>query len=222
MIRGVFFDANGVLYSRAESPARLALRLLHARGLGARLSKDACERLETLEGQATIGRISAASYWDAFLRAHGVADGPDRARLREAILAHSRRVEVSPEAAPTLGELKRRGFILGVITDTIYPPEWKLEWLAQAGVAGVLDAVACSTVVGARKPYPAIYLHALARTGVKPAEGAFIGHEARELEGAHALEMTTVAVNHTSGVTADYYARSLADLLELTIFQRSR
>lgn len=218
MIRGVFLDANGVLYSRAESDTRLAQRLLHERGLNAQLSRDAHERLEMLQGQATVGRINAATYWDEFLRAHGVGDDLDRTRLREAILSHSSLVEVAPEAGPTLAELKRRGFILGVITNTIYPPEWKLEWLSQAGVAGVLDVVACSTAVGAQKPDPAIFLQAVAQIGLSPPECAFVGHDRREIDAARRMGMVTVAVGEDAREGANYFVPSLAGLLVLSIF----
>ncbi len=116
--------------------------------------------------------------------------------------------------------LKQRGFILGIVTDTMYPVEWKMSWLTKAGVAEFIDVIACSTVLGAHKPNPEIYLDALRQTGLQPSESAFVGHDAGELEGARRAGMTTVAVNHDPNAKADHYAKSLLDLLNVPMFQR--
>jgi FMN phosphatase YigB (HAD superfamily) len=117
--------------------------------------------------------------------------------------------------------LKQRGFILGIVTDTMYPLEWKMNWLAAVGVAEFVDVVACSTVVGAHKPNPEIYLNALQQAKMQPREAAFVGHAADELDGARRVGMQTVAVNYNSGTQADYYAKSLMDLLNVPIFQKN-
>jgi FMN phosphatase YigB (HAD superfamily) len=55
---------------------------------------------------------------------------------------------------------------MGVVTDTMYPLEWEVGWLAQAGLDGLIDAVACSSELGRGMPDPAIYDDALARLGL--------------------------------------------------------
>ncbi len=222
MMRGVFFDAHGVLYDRHESTGRFAARLVAERGCAPELPTLEKERLKAFNTAASTGRISAEAYWDEFLRAHGVATEGERASLIKNIMEHAHQVFPLPGVAATLAALKQRGVILGIITDTMYPLEWKMAWLAKAGVAEFVDALACSTVVGARKPDEAIYLDAVSRARLTPAEAAFVGHDARELEGARRAGMLTVAVNHDPEARADYYARSLPDLLTLPIFQPGR
>lgn len=95
-----------------------------------------------------------------------------------------------------------------------------MRWLAQVGVAEFIDAIARSTVVGAHKPDAAIYLDALHQTKLTPRETAFVSHSAAGLAGAQRVGMITVAVNYDPGTQAEYYARSLPDLLTLPIFQR--
>jgi putative hydrolase of the HAD superfamily len=119
-----------------------------------------------------------------------------------------------------LAELKRRGFVLGIVTDTMYPVEWKMSWLDKVGVAEFIDVVSCSSVLGAHKPNPEIYLNALAQARLTPPESAFVGHNAYELEGARRVGMATVAVNYDQGVHADYFCGSLPDLLQVPIFQK--
>lgn len=220
MIKGVFFDAHGVLYDRREPTERYALRLLTERGYSAELSAVDRTRLRALRDQATIGRRSPHDYWDAHLAAHGVPKG-ERAPMVSQILRHADEVIAMPEAAATLAALKVRGFLLGVITDTMYPLPVKMGWLARAGLADYFHVISCSTALGARKPDPRIYLDALARARLTAAEAAFVGHEARELEGARRVGMVTVAAFCGPNATADYRVAALPNLLDLPIFRPS-
>jgi putative hydrolase of the HAD superfamily len=80
--------------------------------------------------------------------------------------------------------------------------------------------VACSTAVGTRKPARAIYQHALDALGLPPGDVAFVGHDARELDGARRVGLTTVAVNYDPDAQADYVLEALLDLLGLPIVPR--
>lgn len=222
MIRGIFFDAHGVLYERHGTTTLYARRLLAQRGYHTEVAAPDRDHLAALRSEASVGRISAATYWEEFVRMHGVATEGERAELVTHILEHPHEVYALLGAASTLQTLQQREFILGVITDTMYPAKWKASWLAKIGVAEFVDVVVCSTAIGARKPDPAIYLAALSRASVEGREAAFVGHEGRELDGAHNVGMTTVAVNHAPGIEADYYVTSLPDLLTLPIFQGLR
>lgn len=221
-MKGIFFDAAGILYERHEPTSRFAQRLLAQRGNSGELSEGDRLRLDALKTHAFDGHMSAQGYWDEFLRLHGVATPAERSHLVTRILDQSHQVFALPGARPTLATLKERGFLLAIITDTLYSLEWKLQWLAKAGVADLVDAVSCSTVVGAHKPDPAIYLDALGQVRLNAAEGAFVGHDGAELSGAHNVGMTTVAVNCDSHIKADYYVESLPDLLTLSIFRGER
>ncbi|MDE3088313.1 MAG: HAD family hydrolase [Chloroflexota bacterium] len=219
-IKGIFFDAAGVFYDRREPTSRYATRLLKEKGFAGELSESNQARRKALRVQATEGRISHEAYWDQILSMYGVAAQNERAGLVKSILEHTHDVFAYPGGRETMAELKRRGFILGLITDTMYPVEWKMRWVAQAGVAEFIDVVACSTVLGAHKPDPAIYLNALVQARLAPAQAAFVGHAADELEGARQAGMVTVAVNYDPDAPADYYCKSLADLVNVPIFQR--
>lgn len=221
MIRGIFFDAAGVFYDRRESTSGYARKLLAERGYPVELPGDVQAHLNDLKHQATIGRMHHETYWDEFLRLHRVVRGDDREAFRQQILQHANQVYVYPGGRAALEKLRQRGFVLGLITDTMYPFEWKLRWLAKAGVAEYLDIIACSSVLGVCKPEPPIYLAALAQAKLSPAKAAFVGHDAAELDGAHRAGLVTVAVNYPRGASADYYAPSLADLDRVPIFARA-
>jgi HAD superfamily hydrolase (TIGR01509 family) len=217
-IRGILFDAAGVFYRRPGSTRRFVARLIEGMGLSLELSVQERLRQRALRSQANRGHLSPDEYWDQVLQMAGVADPAKRRALLCQIEAYSDNVLPIPGGREALAALKQRGFLLGIVTDTIYPVERKMYWLDQIGIAEFIDVVACSTVVGAHKPDPVIYLDALQQAHLTPSEAAFVGHDADELEGAHRAGMATVAVNHEAGAEADYYARSLLDLLNVPIF----
>ncbi len=95
-------------------------------------------------------------------------------------------------AVETLTELRVRGFRLALISmcapDT--PPMWEASMFA-----GLVDVEVFSSVVGLRKPDPAIYRYACDALSVEPAECLYCGDGAyRELTGAQDFGMTAVEI----------------------------
>lgn len=217
-VRGVFFDAAGVLYTRAESTGSYVSRLLAERGYAPEIRFVDAARHGVLRNRAQRGLLGAEDYWDRRLQMHGVADPGERRALIDLIGDHSDRVEPIPGGRELLSGLRQRGYVLGVVTDTIYPVERKRRWLEAVGVDEFIDVLACSTELGLHKPQSAIYLHAVREAGLVPAESAFVGHAADELEGARLAGLVTVAVHCDPGSVADYTGHSLLDLLSLPIF----
>ena len=79
---------------------------------------------------------------------------------------------VPSEALLLLAELKRRGFVLGAISD------WEdtlPEVLADLGLLDYFDALAISSVVGETKPSPLIFGDALAQVGLPPSACLHVG-----------------------------------------------
>jgi len=71
-------------------------------------------------------------------------------------------------------ELQKRGYTLGIISNLIGTREIP-EWLEVENFAPYFKAVVLSSVLGIRKPDPAIYLEAAYRAGVDPARCAYVG-----------------------------------------------
>jgi putative hydrolase of the HAD superfamily len=220
-IRGIFFDAADVLYERPEPTDSYVSSLLQEKGHSIELSMADQGRQKALRSETKRGRLSPDVYWDQLLLIYGVADPQERRTLVDKINGHSDNVLPIPGGRETLAGLKKRGFLLGIVTDTIYPIERKMRWLDKVGVAEFIDVVACSTVLGAHKPDLAIYLSAVQQAGLTPSESAFVGHHAGEIEGARKAGLATVAVNYDPDARADYYAQSLPDLLNVPIFEQS-
>ena len=218
MIKGIFFDAAGVLYQRSSPTADFAVKLIQQNGCYEDPTTEEARNLEVMRVSASQGQIRFEAYWQQYLLLHGVKNTDQHKSMIEQITSYSNDVLPVAGSREALAGLKQRNFILGIITDTIYPLEWKMMRLARAGVAEFIDVVACSTALGVHKPDPAIYLNALQQVNLTPAESAFVGHDAKELTGAHQAGMLTVAINYEPGVQADYYCQSLPDLLNVPEF----
>lgn len=219
MIRGIFFDAAGVFYDREETTTAFAVRRLKELGYPGELSEANKARKRELHRLANEGRISHKVYWDKVLFMYGLVDSAARQQLTEQVLAQTFNVFAYPGGREAMAGLQARGFILGIITDTIYPVEWKMKWLEKVGVAEFIRIVSCSSVLGAHKPQPEMYLNALHQARLSPREAAFVGHDAIELDGARRAGLATVAVNHDAAANADYYVDSLLGLLKVPIFK---
>lgn len=71
-------------------------------------------------------------------------------------------------------ELQKRGYVLGIISNLIGTREIP-EWLEAENFAPYFNTVVLSSVLGIRKPDPAIYLEAARRIDVEPARCAYVG-----------------------------------------------
>ncbi len=124
-------------------------------------------------------------------------------------------------AVETLTELRARGFRLGLIS--MCAPDTPPMWEASA-FRGLVDVEVFSSVVGLRKPDPAIYRYACDALGVEPEDCIYCGDGAyRELTGATEFGMTAVEIRdpdvdittllHLEG--EDWTGARIADLREL-------
>lgn len=78
-----------------------------------------------------------------------------------------------PSARMVLSELKNRGFILAVISNT--EDGRLIDSLTAAGIADVFDLLIDSHIVGCRKPDKAIFQLALDKLGVDAHDAVYIG-----------------------------------------------
>lgn len=118
------------------------------------------------------------------------------------------------DVAPALTELKKRGLILGLISNIEQDIN---ETLTRLGLPSWLEIVVTSQDAGVNKPQPEIFLKALKRAGVQPAEALYIGDQYQvDVIGANGAGMTGILLDRTN-----YYQeikdcpriRSLNDIL---------
>jgi HAD superfamily hydrolase (TIGR01549 family) len=97
-------------------------------------------------------------------------------------------------AQEALGELRQRGFRLGLISNATATTAFAVTPLK---LRERLDLLTFSYEVGAAKPDPAIYRAALRRSGCPAQEALFVGDGAnRELDAAQALGFAVLCMDH--------------------------
>jgi HAD superfamily hydrolase (TIGR01662 family) len=89
-----------------------------------------------------------------------------------------------PDAKKTIIELHKRGYILGIIANSLSETEIP-DWLEAEGLMQYFKSVVLSSKFGRRKPDPYIYLEAAYLAGVKPENCAYVGDNPnRDIQGA--------------------------------------
>jgi putative hydrolase of the HAD superfamily len=79
-----------------------------------------------------------------------------------------------PDVKPAIQELYRRGYILGILANTITETEIP-DWLEQDHLTQYFSTVVLSSKIGIKKPNPEIYWEAARRVGVEPAQCVYVG-----------------------------------------------
>ena len=190
----IFFDVGATLRYVVEDPefAAEAERQLMAL-VGATEDHDTFfEKLEAnwkayrKQAKSVLLDVSEMELWLQYLLPDYPAErvAPHAARLTRLWRDHDGRRLAHEGVVDTLRELKRRGYKLGIIANTITETEIP-DWMCEAGVADCFKTVILSSKVRLRKPDPAIYLLAARCAGSIPENCAYVGdNPVRDVEGA--------------------------------------
>jgi HAD superfamily hydrolase (TIGR01549 family) len=123
----------------------------------------------------------------------------DKALAAEIFEALRVRITVSrlvfEDVFPTMAELRRRGFQLGIVTNRQYGGQSFEEDLRELGFHDYFAprSIAVSADLGIRKPTPEIFLHSLNGLGIPPEEAAMVGDSLRaDVAGAKRLGILAV------------------------------
>lgn len=123
-----------------------------------------------------------------------------------------------PEVPEVLGALKKRGFILGLVSN------WDsrlLKLCSGLGMDPYLDFKVISAVFGAAKPSPKIFEEALRKAGVKSHEALHVGDSLEDdIRGAHEAGIRAVWVDRSERhgtLASDHrdFVTAIRDLREL-------
>ncbi|MFH1820905.1 MAG: HAD-IIIA family hydrolase [Methanobacteriota archaeon] len=125
--------------------------------------------------------------------------------------------EPYPDTEQTLDYLKKKGYKLGIITDTDGTKGIKKMRLDQLAIVKVFDVVIVSGEDTPRtKPDPKPYLLAAGSLGVKPNECVFVGDKPfTDIDGGNAAGMKTILLKRRDwGVkeNPDFTVKSMSDL----------
>jgi 2-haloacid dehalogenase len=198
------FDAYGTLFD-VHSAVREA-----GASLGA-LAEPVSQlwRAKQLEYSWTLTLMGAFDdFWtltgrglDHALARYGVADPALRAALMDAYLT----LGAYPDVAPALTRLKNAGKTTAVFTNGTRAMVDAA--IAAAGIGGLLDHVVTVEAVGAYKPSPAVYSHAMSSVGIGAAHDiVFVSSNRWDVAGAATIGMVPVWINRT-GLPNEYPGR---------------
>ena len=190
----IFFDVGATLRYVVEDPefaAEAERQLMEL--VGATEDHDAFfEKLEAnwkayrKQAKSVLLDVSEMELWLQYLLPDYPAErvAPHAARLTRLWRDHDGRRLAHEGVVDTLRELKRRGYKLGIIANTITETEIP-DWMCEAGVADCFRTVILSSKVRLRKPDPAIYLLAARCAESIPENCAYVGdNPVRDVEGA--------------------------------------
>ncbi len=185
-IEAIFFDMGSTLRIRVadEELRRQAMEqfmaLLGAEGAPEELHQQLSERARAYKRWSVETMIEAPEkeIWTRWML-------PDRSaqeieslteQLTHLWRSSYGRPMLRPDARLTLTELARRGYRLGLVSNTISAHATPKD-LEEYGLSSYFETVILSSTFGRRKPDPAIFLEATCQVGVTPARSAYVGDQ---------------------------------------------
>ena len=195
-IEAIFLDVGNTLRIVVEDPEFMAQAKKYLMTLiGVTESEgEFFDRLETRwkayrkQSKGTLVEASEKDLWTKWLLPDYPTEqiAPLAGRLTRLWRDHDGRRVPRPDVKETVIELHRRGYILGIIANTITETEIP-DWMESDGVTEYFKAVVLSSKVALRKPNPEIYWEAARRVGVEPSKCAYVGdNPVRDVEGTQA------------------------------------
>jgi putative hydrolase of the HAD superfamily len=179
------------------------------------------------QSKETLIEASERELWTKWLLPGYPAEkiGPLAGKLTRLWRDHDGRRVPREDVKSTMLELHKRGYILGIIANTITETEIP-DWMEADGLTKYFKAVVLSSKVAVRKPNPEIYWEAARRVGVEPAKCAYVGdNPVRDVEGTQAAgfgmmilinEPATLAKEPPKGIVKpDYSINTMSDLLSI-------
>ena len=188
-LRAVIFDLDGTL--RHNQPSWPDVFLEVAQRHGVPVPPEARRRLkrwahhfwassaELKQMLRTYGE--SEDFWLAYTRRRLQLLGcpPEEAeslapRIHAEMVALEEQVDdvVPPQVPQTLDTLRRQGYRLALLTNRREPLD---NYLSEIGLEGYFDPVLVAGELGAWKPDPAVFLHAVQHLNLRPAEVAYVG-----------------------------------------------
>ncbi|PIP36200.1 MAG: hypothetical protein COX20_07110 [Desulfobacterales bacterium CG23_combo_of_CG06-09_8_20_14_all_52_9] len=234
-IEAIFLDVGNTLRIVIEDKAFMARSKQQLVELtGAQMSPDAFfnlleERYKVLRKQAKEMLIEASEkeMWTQWMLPDFPAEkiAPLSGKLTRLWRDCDGRRVPRPDVKDVVIELSQRGYILGIIANTITETEIP-DWLEADGLTGYFKVVVLSSKLGIRKPNPEIYLEAARRVGVEPAGCVYVGdNPVRDVEGVREagfgmsiilLEPATLKKEPPTGeIKADKMIQELSELLAI-------
>lgn len=216
--RAIFFDVRALLYG--PQGAELLAEVFRSEGIEVE-TDDVADGLSRLPDELTQARTQIRTeeqendYHRAMipqlLRNVGVPFPTDALimRILESVHQYSAWWSMYPEVLPVLEELKKRGFLLGVIAN--WEPSLR-RFLAEFEIDSYFAAITSSMENGLAKPDPLLFRQATKAAGVRAEESLHVGPSIDEdVAGAISAGIRPVWLNRT-GISTGHEVLTVTDL----------
>ncbi len=233
-IKAILFDIGGTLRTGIRYPQAVLsnmVEILKLTGLDGS-TEGWVERLKQRDqayyrwAALTLLELSEAELWTRWLlpEVDPKKVGPIAVRLNQLWRDAKSKKTPLADTASTLKELSRRGYRLGVISNTTSSTEVP-NMLAEVGLSELIEIVILSTDFGRRKPHPSLFTKAVQQLGVLPEQAVYVGDRpSRDVVGAREAGFSEVIIIQLNGRETekiqtpqkpDHVIRELRELLEL-------
>lgn len=121
---------------------------------------------------------------------------------------------VRKETVEVLAQLRERGLVTGLLSNTHWPSHWHERWLERDGVVGLLDRRVYTCELTHLKPHALAFETLLDMVQVPANEAVFVGdRQLDDIDGANALGMRTVHIDN--GITPAGISEPTARITQL-------
>ena len=194
-IKAVFFDFDDTLQSR-KGAYRLYCEAFLDKYFPGISAAERTQKLDEMEAHVDGGYKDREAYFPELIALWQWHDHPPLQELYDSFnLDFGKYIVLLPGAVETLRELKRRGYLLGAVTNGVSSLQnIKLD---TAGIRDLFDVVVVSGDIGIYKPDRRIFDEACRRAGVRNDQALFVGdHPVNDIEGALGAGMPAIRMNY--------------------------
>jgi putative hydrolase of the HAD superfamily len=236
-IRAIIFDLGGTLVDWPDWDGETLRRwsrtysyLIELAPLGSLKRADFVDAMHTAEGH----------YWSMVEQYHVSSTAPQLIqhgfhRLRMQASSHMLQLACKsygcavrdwtvlyPDTLPTLLELRRQGYRLGLLSNTWWPASWHQSDLVRHDIDQFFDAVIYSSDLAYSKPHPHVFCLAASQLGVKPEQCVMVGNRlTTDIKGGQLVGMHSIWKRPSSpwiepaGIVPGVTIHQLAELIPL-------
>ncbi|MGN1419263.1 MAG: HAD family hydrolase [Acutalibacteraceae bacterium] len=194
-VKGVFFDFDDTLQSR-KGAYRLYCEDFLSKYFPNISEEERLQKLDEMEEHVDGGYKDREVYFPEMIALWNWQNHPPMQELYDSFnIDFGKHVVMLPGAIEVLKEIKKRGYILGAITNGVSSLQnIKLD---TAGIRELFDVVVVSGDIGIYKPDRRIFDEAVRRAGIRNEEALFVGdHPINDIEGALGADMQVIRMNY--------------------------
>lgn len=151
-----------------------------------------------------LTELSESDLWSRFmLPDHSGEFSQEKAIKLNQLWRESRSKTILPDAVETLKKLHKRGYKLGIISNTTSSVEVP-SMLEENGITEIISYVILSAVHGRRKPHPSLFLDCAKNLGLHPEECAYVGDMvSRDVVGGRQAGFSEITIINANGYTSE-------------------